>query len=239
MTPTNLYILNAIAKGTKIEHKAIMVCCPLWLCIMWIIVINIVGVVLCLRLIMENQDATSLLLTDSLRKYRQNPKYKHFIDNLQWSLGCCGVHSYKDWFTQEWHDHYRDYEWEPIFKTRDVELKSGTMEVDSVPFSCCKSGSCVSSYLTELGTNSINTTGCSTTLYNILLLSANAHLVVFVITILLEIVILRFIILNSASSKRRSTSKKLINHIMAVNTNFDASSNSFQYNPDSDYEVGE
>ncbi|CAK1553713.1 unnamed protein product [Leptosia nina] len=156
-----------------------------------------------------------------MKNYRTYPKYKRFIDYLQLSLQCCGLKSYKDWFKHDWHDKARDYDLEPL--DTNAALKRDGNDVDSVPLSCCKSGSCVSSFLDELGTNSINTSGCGSLMYHVIIVTMNIHLVLFVAVILLEILILRCVVIHSTDN---GSHKMLIDHIMPVNENFDMSSES-------------
>lgn len=53
--------------------------------------------------------------------------------------------------------------------------------------SCCKSGSCISNYLSELGTYSINTTGCGPLMYRIVMTSMYAHFVMFLVVVIFEV----------------------------------------------------
>ncbi|XP_072940321.1 uncharacterized protein Tsp33B isoform X2 [Epargyreus clarus] len=168
-----------------------------------------------------------------IKYYRTVPKYKHVVDNLQWSLKCCGLKSYKDWFDLEWHDKIRDYEWDSVNK-RDVHGRkvSSKSETDSVPFSCCKSGSCISNYLKELGTYSINTAGCGDFMYRIVMISMNAHLILFLSIIIIEALLLKFICINTnkAYSGVCCGNKRVsVRHLMPVNDDFDASSGSYMY----------
>lgn len=39
---------------------------------------------------------------DAMKKYSTNPTSKAVVDNVQYALQCCGVHSYKDWFETDW-----------------------------------------------------------------------------------------------------------------------------------------
>ncbi|CAK1604285.1 unnamed protein product [Parnassius mnemosyne] len=226
MLPTNVHILYSIAKGIRIDPKSKVMCCPLWSCILWIIIINIIGIILCVRRIHSCQETTFNFISHSMKYYRSIPKYKHFIDNLQWSLHCCGLNSYKDWFTHDWYDKIRDYEWDPIANKQTV--RSIREASDSVPLSCCKSGSCISSYLTELGTHSINTSGCGELMYRIIMISMYAHLLLFFLVIIIEGLILQFIIRKQDYSCENT--KKNLKHIMSVNNNFEASSSSYQMN---------
>ena len=52
--------------------------------------------------------------------------YLHFI------LCLLKLNSYKDWFTQDWHDKVRDYEWDPG-RLRDTK-SNVNLETDSVPY---------------------------------------------------------------------------------------------------------
>ncbi|CAH2107258.1 unnamed protein product [Euphydryas editha] len=166
-----------------------------------------------------------------MKQYRIAPKHRQFIDKLQWSLGCCGLKSYKDWFIQDWHDKIRDYEWTSS-NMRDVNAIKNTIETDSVPFSCCKSGSCVSSYLKELGNYSINTNGCGYLLYRFIMVSMTVHLIMFLIITVLEIFFLKSIkTTNDGQLDSKKGNKKLnIRHIMSVNDNFEMSSGSYDLN---------
>ncbi|XP_038210535.1 photoreceptor outer segment membrane glycoprotein 2-like [Zerene cesonia] len=228
MMPTTLFIMNSIATGKKINHKDKVLCCPLWLCIVCIIFINVIGVLFCIHKIYVCQETTMKFITSCMKSYKTVPKYKNFVDNLQWTFKCCGLVSYKDWYKQDWHDKVGEYELEPS-NAKQTKAKN-VNEVDSVPLSCCKSGSCVSSYLKELGTHSINTSGCGQILYRIIMISMNAHLVMFVSVTLLEVFILRTIIIEGRKNLLDSTRNyKNVSHIMSVNENFDASSGSYQY----------
>ncbi|XP_047527303.1 RDS/peripherin-like protein xRDS35 [Vanessa atalanta] len=231
MLPPNFYQLHAIAHGNKIElHKANVFCCRLWTCIAWVIILNIVGIIVCIQRFFSCQEVTSSYLTNSIRQYRTVPKHRQFIDKLQWSLGCCGLKSYKDWFSQDWHDKIRDYEWISTNERNTNSIKS--VETDSVPFSCCKSGSCVSSYLKELGNHSINTRGCCNIVHNCIIVSIIIHLVMFITVILLEILLLKHIMHkeDEVSGFKKFTNKFNIRHIMSVNDNFEVSSDSYILN---------
>ncbi|CAH1644355.1 unnamed protein product [Spodoptera littoralis] len=237
MLPTNVHILCSIANGRRIDYKSKVVCCPLWLCIVWIIIINMLGAAFCIQKIYSGKYPTLEKISNTIKHYRSVPKYKHFVDNLQWSLKCCGLNSYKDWFNHDWYDKIRDYEWDPSankrngYKRRELETLS-----DSVPLSCCKSGSCISNYLLELGTHSINTKGCGNLIYRIILSSMVAHLIMFISVIIVEILILKYIIQNNPCPQDKRPVNMNVRHIMSVNDRF-ASSNSLQMNPDdTDYE---
>ncbi|XP_034824466.1 uncharacterized protein Tsp33B [Maniola hyperantus] len=236
MLPVNLYIIYAVAKGEEIDVKAKIVCCQLRFCFYWIILINIVGVVFCVQSICNSYEITKNPIITSMKNYRTTAKHKRFIDNLQWSLGCCGMHSYKDWFKYDWHDKVRDYEWSPP-NSRDVRsLNDSKEETDSVPLSCCKSGSCVSSFLEELGTESINTAGCINMVHRIIIVFMGAHILMFVIIIVLEVFLLKYS-KNSPKKKKSFVSKYCsdrfkktfnIRNIMPVNDKFEVSSASYE-----------
>ncbi|XP_013177675.1 PREDICTED: tetraspanin-6-like isoform X1 [Papilio xuthus] len=227
--PTNVHILYSIAYGIRVELKSKVMCCPLWFCIIWIIVINAVGIVLCIKVIHSCEENTVNSIGHGMKYYRSIPKYKNFIDNVQWSLHCCGLNSYKDWFKHEWYDKIRDYEWDPFTNRQTVRsLKEAT---DSVPLSCCKSGSCISNFLTELGTYSINTAGCGHKMYHIIRCSMYAHLFLFTLVILIEILMLKFIARRDDSDSCKKL-KNNVQRIMSVNNNFEASSSSYQVNPE-------
>ncbi|XP_013141123.1 PREDICTED: uncharacterized protein LOC106105377 isoform X2 [Papilio polytes] len=192
--PTNVHILYSIAYGIRVELKSKVMCCPLWFCIIWIIVINAVGIVLCIKVIHSCEENTVNSIGHGMKYYRSIPKYKNFIDNVQWSLHCCG-------------------------------LRSLTFN------SCCKSGSCISNFLTELGTYSINTAGCGHKMYHIIRCSMCAHLFLFSLVILIEILMLRFIARKDDSDSCKKL-KNNVQRIMSVNHNFEASSSSYQVNPE-------
>ncbi|KAL0892116.1 hypothetical protein ABMA27_015317 [Loxostege sticticalis] len=240
MLPTNISILCFVANSKKVDYKAKVVCCPLWLSIVWIIIINVAAVILCIVKIISCQELTTRYLTDSMQHYRSVPKYKHFMDDLQWSLKCCGLYSYKDWFLHDWYDKIRDYEWDPSLDKDNSLNKRSPSVTDSVPLSCCKSGSCISNYLTELGTHSINTTGCGPLLHRIVMISMSAHLVMFLLIVVIEIIILKLIMTkerqpeNEKKGKHRNSD---VRHIMSVKGNFDASSGSCQLNPEDSDEL--
>ncbi|XP_045446401.1 uncharacterized protein LOC123654546 [Melitaea cinxia] len=232
MLPPNFYSLHAIANGKKIEYNAKVFCCRLWTCILWIVIINIIGIILCVQRMYLCQEITKKYISNSMKQYRIAPKHRQFIDKLQWSLGCCGLKSYKDWFSQDWHDKVRDYEWASP-NVRDVNAMKQVIEIDSVSMfiSCCKSGSCVSSYLKELGNYSINTNGCGNLLYRFIMVSMTVHLIMFLIIIILEIFFLKSIITKNDELDSKNRSNKLnIRHIMSVNDNFEMSSGSYNLN---------
>ncbi|XP_059058904.1 peripherin-2-like isoform X1 [Achroia grisella] len=186
--------------------------------------------IICAYRIYSCEASTSKYMTASMKNYRNFSKYKRFIDNLQWSLKCCGFNSYKDWFNHNWYDQIKDYEWDPSTSRRN---KQESFLTDSVPLSCCKSGSCISNYLTELGTYSINTKGCGERVRQCIMVLMSAYLVLFLAIIIIEMLILRFI--NKQSNRsvyRRSEKKAEVRHIMSVNDKFDASSGSCQLDPE-------
>ncbi|CAD0198244.1 unnamed protein product [Chrysodeixis includens] len=234
MLPTNVHILCNIANGKKIDHKSKVVCCPLWLCIGWIIIINGLGAGLCMHKIYCLKQTTAEKMTKTIKHYRSVPKYKHFIDNLQWSLKCCGFNSYRDWFEHDWYDKIRDYEWDPQVNKQSSNNQRDIKTVsDSVPLSCCKSGSCISNYLLELGTHSINTKGCGKMMYRILLSSMIAHLIMFLSVVIVEAMILKIIMRNRELQCKDKKSRGFnVRHIMSVNDKFGTSTPSIQLNPD-------
>ncbi|XP_028163708.1 peripherin-2-like isoform X2 [Ostrinia nubilalis] len=238
MLPTNVSMLCSVANSRKIDHKAKVVCCPLWLSIVWVIIINLTAAIICMIKIYSCRELTTKYLTNGMKQYRSVPKYKHFMDNLQWSLKCCGLNSYSDWFSHDWYDKIRDYEWDPSLERRNSIIKRSPLVADSVPLSCCKSGSCISNYLTELGTYSINTTGCGPLLYRIVMISMNGHLVMFLLIVIIEIIILKLITKKEKElGKVKCKRKTDVRHIMSVKDNFDASSGSCQLNPEDSDEV--
>lgn len=82
---------KSLINSFVVSYKSRVLCCPLWICFMWIILINCIGVVLCAHKIAICKKTTHDRLNHTIKHYRSIPKYKHFIDNLQWSLKCCGV----------------------------------------------------------------------------------------------------------------------------------------------------
>ncbi|KAJ8732785.1 hypothetical protein PYW07_015384 [Mythimna separata] len=232
MLPTNVYILCAVARGKKICHNTRVVCCPMWLCIMWIIIVNCLGVGCCIHKIYTCRGATVEKMDKTMKHYRSVPKYKHFVDNVQWSLKCCGINSYQDWFDRNWYDKIRDYEWDPNSSRRGGRKRNDIEVTDSVPLSCCKSGSCISNYLLELGTHSINTKGCGNLLTRIIMASMIAHLVIFLSVIIVEIIILRLITQTKGCQSTKKLQNMNVRHIMSVNDHFASSSNSMELNPE-------
>ncbi|XP_052738607.1 RDS/peripherin-like protein xRDS35 [Bicyclus anynana] len=192
MLPTHLSALYAIANGETIDSNSkILFGCRLKTCVIWIILVNIIGVLVCLQRMYYCYDILLQSLSKSMSLYRTTPKYKRFIDNLQWSLGCCGLHSYKDWFRQDWHDKVRDYEWS-VPNSREAKSADGLEESDSVPTSCCKSGAGISCFLAELGTNTINKEGCGNMMYRIIMISMAVHSILFLFVIALESILLKY-----------------------------------------------
>ncbi|XP_039748981.1 RDS/peripherin-like protein xRDS35 [Pararge aegeria] len=210
MLPTHLSIVYAIAKGEIVDPSTkVLWRCRLRCCVIWIIIINVMGVIFCLQRMYYCYAITLKYISKSMKLYRTTPKHKRFIDNLQWSLGCCGLHSYKDWFTQDWHDKVRDYEWS-LPNARNAKAVSDLEETDSVPSSCCKSGAGVSCYLDELGTNSINTEGCGDMMYRIIMISMSVHITLFLIVIVLEVLLLKYTKKNEKKNPATPKSKPQI-----------------------------
>ncbi|XP_028040708.1 RDS/peripherin-like protein xRDS35 [Bombyx mandarina] len=225
MLPSNVHILCSIARGKRIDHNGKVVCCPLWLSIISIIIVNIVGLILCIHQISTCHIKTFQAISDGMRNYRRGPRNKHFIDNLQWFLDCCGLNSYKDWFSLDWFDKVRDYEWDSTSNKRNANIKEKTVS-DSVPLSCCKSGSCIPNYLIELGTHSINTKGCGEIAYNTEIVIIYINLLLFVSIVLTEIL---FFVL--VMDKRRTCSDKSprnydIMQVMPMKNNLNVTSSS-------------
>ncbi|XP_052753275.1 peripherin-2-like isoform X1 [Galleria mellonella] len=226
----NIIFFNNMVAADVFFHKAKVVCCPLWLSVFWIVIIAIAAIIICIDRIYSCQEATSKHLNISMKNYRSFLNYKKFMDNLQWSLKCCGINSYKDWFSYDWYDQMRDYEWDPSLYKRN---KKEPLVTDSVPLSCCKSGSCISNYLLELGTNSINTKGCGKRLRRVIMLSMSAYLIIFILIIIVELLIVRFLIKqNNYCGNQRSGKKTEVRHIMSVNDKFHVSSASCQLDPE-------
>uniref|UniRef100_A0A1E1WQ47 Uncharacterized protein n=1 Tax=Pectinophora gossypiella TaxID=13191 RepID=A0A1E1WQ47_PECGO len=100
--------------------------------------------------------------------------------------------------------------------------------------SCCKSGSCISNYLLELGTYSINTSGCSRRMNNIIRISMCVHLAVFMLVVIVEVMILRLIMKKQCNTEHSGKRKGDYNvrHIMGVKDNFHASSESYVIHPE-------
>ncbi|KOB67069.1 Peripherin 2b, partial [Operophtera brumata] len=113
MLPTNVHMLYTIAQGRKIDPKAKVICCPLWICILWIIIISFVGIILCFQRIHHCEQTAKDSLSHSMKNYRS-------------------LNSYKDWFKQDWYDNIRDYEWSPAnIQKRDTNMLNSV--ADSVP----------------------------------------------------------------------------------------------------------
>lgn len=68
-----------------------VVCCPIWLCLLWSVLINFAGIVLCFQKIAVCQQLTDTFISKSMKLYRVAPRHKHFMDNMQWYMKCCGV----------------------------------------------------------------------------------------------------------------------------------------------------
>lgn len=75
-----------------------VVCCPIWLCLLWSVLINFVGIVLCFQKIAGCHHNTDSFIARSMKLYRVAPEHKHFIDNMQWYMKCCGVIYYQPSF---------------------------------------------------------------------------------------------------------------------------------------------
>ncbi|XP_060800927.1 peripherin-2-like [Amyelois transitella] len=235
MIPMNIQMLFYIANGKRISRDSDVICCPLWLCALWIILINVAASLLCARKISWCRQNTDSFIEESMKYYRSCPKYKRFMDNIQWSLKCCGLESFRDWFSYDWYDKIRDYEWDPSLNRRKKSEEISSLTSDSVPLSCCKSGSCISNYLMELGTHSINTQGCGANLHKVIMITLITHLTLFLIVIIDEILLLKYIMkqdrpCNDPYVRRRSAVD--VRQIMIAKDNFDASSRSSQINPD-------
>ncbi|CAB3242949.1 unnamed protein product [Arctia plantaginis] len=237
--PANIHILCAISNGKKIDYKSRVLCCPLWLCFMWIILINCIGVVLCAHKIAICRKTTHDRLNNTIKHYRSIPRYKHFVDNLQWSLKCCGLYSYKDWFDYDWYDKVRDYDWDPPKNPLSNSVRFVKPLTDSVPLSCCKSGSCIANYLLELGTGSINTRGCGDIMTNIMMTLMTIHIIMFVSVITVEAILLKVLIGSSEQTRTTSPMRPPcckeqvhLRNIMSIKNNFRASSTSLRLMPD-------
>ncbi|KAI5632117.1 tetraspanin family domain-containing protein [Phthorimaea operculella] len=229
MCPTNLYMMLGIARNRKISHKGKLGVFPLWMCILLIVIINIIGSILCIRRMLMGGKQVQMRIAQSMASYRTCRNHQRFIDNLQWSLKCCGLNSYKDWFTRDWYDKSRDYEWDPSPIKR---FNRNLAQTDSVPLSCCKSGSCISNYLTELGTNSINTEGCSPHVNRLIKIYVIVHLIIFVTVIIIELLTLNYITKKRSNDSFRpppldpNENKFNVKHLMGVKDNFRPSSGS-------------
>ncbi|KAI8428979.1 hypothetical protein MSG28_007572 [Choristoneura fumiferana] len=239
----NINVCDCMVPSAILLHKSKVICCPLWLCMICIIIINILGAVLCALRIRTCWSKITGILARSLLQYRSAPKYKHFMDSVQWNLRCCGLNSYKDWFSRDWYDKIRDYEWDPNdenFNKLNQHSKQEAHVTDSVPLSCCKSGSCIANYLTEMGTSFINVRGCGTHVHRIVLVTLAGHLFVFVSVILVETILL-ILIKKQSKGKARLEKTRIsrggeynVKHIMTVRDNFDVSSGSVQMDSDED-----
>lgn len=85
-----------------------------------------------------------------MRSYHTKLSAKVLIDNIQFLLQCCGAYSYKDWFESN----------DEAYPCHDILVRN-SIEVDEVPFSCCRkfsNSSC--SFRNVQGSETINTRGC-------------------------------------------------------------------------------
>ncbi|XP_053602189.1 peripherin-2-like isoform X2 [Plodia interpunctella] len=235
MVPMNIQLLYYIAHGKRVSRDSNVMCCPLWLCVIWIILIDVAAVILCIKRLVWCRINTQSFIQDSMKYYRSFPKYKRFMDNIQWTLKCCGLGSFRDWFSYDWYDKIRDYEWDPSSSSHRQTKETSLLATDSVPLSCCKSGSCISNYLMELGTNSINIRGCGDNLHRVVSILLMTHIILFVLVIIDEILILRFIMQQDRPCTNPNIKRKFstdVRQIMTAKNNFEASSRSTQINPD-------
>ncbi|XP_063621790.1 photoreceptor outer segment membrane glycoprotein 2-like isoform X1 [Cydia splendana] len=239
MLPTNFYLLHMISKGEKINPYSRVFCWDLWVCMATIIVISFIGTCLCSYKIYHCKNCIKKAISEAMNNYRQDAKYKHLMDSIQWGIRCCGLDSYTDWFSKDWYDFTRDYEWDP---TSDTKLRSKGVELvtDSVPFSCCKTGSCISNYLTEMGTSSIHLSGCAEELYVIIMTALVIQLIIFSSVFVIELLV--FIL---ALPKEKETSQQIkkgktrvydVKQLLNVNPNFDWSGSLESASDDSDAE---
>ncbi|XP_011557611.3 photoreceptor outer segment membrane glycoprotein 2 isoform X1 [Plutella xylostella] len=230
MLPANIFMMYAVANGKKIDPNSRVGCCPLWFCNLCIVSVNAVGAILCIIRIRHCKTFVSNLITTSLKEYRNVPTLKRFMDNVQWAMKCCGANSYKDWFKYNWNDKAGGFDWDMV----DIKLEN--LQADSVPLSCCKSGSCISNYLTELGTFSINTDGCADVVSTLIKYSMCANLLLFVAVICLQVMILYHMKECKSMSESVKTSIQSeeppkgpqVTDLMLVNQKFAASSDSYQ-----------
>ncbi|XP_026328594.1 uncharacterized protein LOC113236648 [Hyposmocoma kahamanoa] len=130
LLPTSMQMLHVIGYNKKIETYTKVACCPLWICLMWSVIINFCGIVLCFQKIAIGRCVCESSIRTSMKLYRVAPKHKRFIDSLQWYMRCCGLKSYRDWFSEDWYDKVRDYEWDPENKELS---RARTKQMDSVP----------------------------------------------------------------------------------------------------------
>ncbi|KAI5641102.1 tetraspanin family domain-containing protein [Phthorimaea operculella] len=234
MLPVNVYLIYYLARGKIIRLNGKVACCPFWVAVLWILILCAAGVVMCIRR-MCNKKVMVNEVTLSMNNYRDSFVHKRFIDNIQWALKCCGLNSYKDWFTIEWYDKSRDYDWAT---SQGIRSKKAPKFIDSVPYSCCKSGSCISNYLTELGTSSIHTGGCGNYLHRIILFTMAFYIFLFLAVIALELLVLSCVSNNSSMEEcNPSTSAKYdVRHLMDIKENFSSSSESCAAADESDDE---
>ncbi|KAJ2950568.1 hypothetical protein O0L34_g8814 [Tuta absoluta] len=234
MIPVNTHLIYCLTRGKPIRMNGRVLCCPLWVAILWILILCVIGVVVVIRR-MLNKNVMVNAVTNSMINYRDSYAHKRFIDNIQWALMCCGLHSYKDWFTIDWYDKSRDYDWS---SSNDLRSNKSPKFIDSVPYSCCKSGSCISNYLTELGTSSINTRGCGCYLHRLLLFMMVFYGFLFLTIIILEGIALICVSDNEkiGECKKSGNGNYDVRHLMEVKENFSSSSESYGAADESDEE---
>ncbi|XP_061728616.1 photoreceptor outer segment membrane glycoprotein 2-like isoform X2 [Cydia pomonella] len=178
MLPTNFYLLYMISKGRKIDPYSRVLCWDLWVCMATIIILSFIGSCLCSHKIYHCKNCIKKAISKAMDNYRYDPKLKQLMDVIQWGIKCCGLNSYTDWFNKDWYDFTRDYEWDPISDTK-LRSKGVALVTDSVPLSCCKTGSCISNYLSEMGTSSIHLCGCAEQLYETVMAALVIQLIGF------------------------------------------------------------
>ncbi|XP_063531984.1 tetraspanin-15-like [Cydia strobilella] len=242
MLPTNFYLLYMISKGEKIDPYSRVFCWDLWVCMATIIIISLIGACLCSHKIYHCKDCIKKTISKAMANYRQDAKFKHLMDILQWGIRCCGLDSYTDWFSKDWYDFTRDYEWDPTSDTK-LRSKGVALVTDSVPLSCCKTGSCISNYLTEMGTSSIHLCGCAEQLYVTVMTALVIQLILFSSVFVVELLVFILAVSNenetSKHIKKGKTRVYDVKHLLNVNSNFDSSGSLESASDDSDAEESE
>ncbi|XP_063361288.1 photoreceptor outer segment membrane glycoprotein 2-like [Cydia amplana] len=239
MLPINFYLLYMISKGEKIDPYSRVLCWDLWVCMATIIIMSFIGACLCSHKIYRCKDCIKKTICKAMDNYRQDAKLKHLMDILQWGIRCCGLDSYADWFSKDWYDYTRDYEWDP---TSDTKLRSNgvALATDSVPLSCCKTGSCISNYLTEMGTSSIHLSGCAEQLYVTIMTALVIQLTIFSSVFAVEVLVFILAVSNEKKTcnptKQSKTRVYDVKNLLNVNPNFDWSGSLESASDDSDAE---
>ncbi|XP_047986125.1 peripherin-2-like isoform X2 [Leguminivora glycinivorella] len=241
MLPTNFFLLHKISKGEKINPYSRVFCWDLWVCMATIIILSFIGACLCTHKLCHCKTTIKKTICKAMNEYKHQPKLRHLMDVIQWGMKCCGLESYTDWFSKDWYDFTRDYEWDP---TSDTKLRSkGTAFVtDSVPLSCCKTGSCISNYLTEMGTTSIHLSGCAKRFYELVMGALALQLIMFSTVCVVELIVFTLTLTKCECEEGNKYSKKGktrvydVKHLLTANPNFDWSGSLESASDDSDDE---